>query len=206
MKTGCVSIVIPIYNEEANLPELLRRCLEMGRALDRAFEIVLVDDGSKDGSRQMLTAAAERDPAHVVAVLLNRNYGQHAAVMAGLAQARGDIVATLDEGHDVVGGVRRRRMDTWFRRTASRTMNRIMGRITGVYVTDYGCMLRAYRRDIVDAILMSGERSVYVPALGNSFAGQLTEVIVEHAERRAGESKYRLSSLVNLYFDLLVGT
>ena len=73
MKTGCVSIVIPIYNEEANLPELLRRCLEMGRALDRAYEIVLVDDGSKDGSRQMLTAAAERDPAHVVAVLLNRN-------------------------------------------------------------------------------------------------------------------------------------
>ena len=81
-----------------------------------------------------------------------------------------------------------------------------MGKITGVYVTDYGCMLRAYRRDIVDAILMSGERSVYVPALGNSFAGHLTEVIVEHAERRAGESKYRLSSLVNLYFDLLVGT
>ncbi len=96
MKTGCVSIVIPIYNEEANLPELLRRCLEMGRTLDRAFEIVLVDDGSKDGSRQMLNAAAERDPAHVVAVLLNRNYGQHAAVMAGLAQARGDIVVTLD--------------------------------------------------------------------------------------------------------------
>ena len=224
MKTGCVSIVIPIYNEEANLPELLRRCLEMGRTLDRAFEIVLVDDGSKDASRQMLTAAAERDPAHVVAVLLNRNYGQHSAVMAGLAHARGDIVVTLDgdlqnppeevpklvaavdEGHDVVGGVRRRRMDTWFRRTASRTMNRIMGRITGVYVTDYGCMLRAYRRDIVDAILASGERSVYVPALGNSFAGHLTEVIVEHAERHAGESKYRLSSLVNLYFDLLVGT
>jgi undecaprenyl-phosphate 4-deoxy-4-formamido-L-arabinose transferase len=144
--------------------------------------------------------------------------------MAGLAQARGDIVVTLDgdlqnppeevpklvaaadDGHDVVGGVRRRRMDTWFRRTASRTMNRIMGKITGVYVTDYGCMLRAYRRDIVDAILASGERSVYVPALGNSFAGHLTEVVVEHAERRAGESKYRLSSLLNLYFDLLVGT
>ena len=101
MKPGCVSIVIPIYNEEANLPELLRRCLEMGRTLDRAFEIVLVDDGSKDGSRQRLTAAAERDPAHVVAVLLNRNYGQHAAVMAGLAQTRGDIVVTLNG--DVLG-------------------------------------------------------------------------------------------------------
>jgi len=224
MKVGSVSVVIPIYNEEANLPELVRRCVEVGRSLERGFELVLVDDGSKDGSRQMLTAAAERDPAHVVAVLLNRNYGQHAAVMAGLAQARGDVVITLDgdlqnppeempkllaaidAGHDVVGGVRRRRMDTWFRRTASRTMNRIMARITGVYITDYGCMLRAYRRDIVDAILASGERSVYVPALGNSFAGHLTEVTVEHAERRAGESKYRLSSLLNLYFDLLVGT
>jgi undecaprenyl-phosphate 4-deoxy-4-formamido-L-arabinose transferase len=224
MRPASVSLVIPIYNEEANLPELVRRCLEVGRALDRAFELILVDDGSKDGSRQMLTAAAERDPAHVVAVLLNRNYGQHAAVMAGLAQARGDVVVTLDgdlqnppeempkllaavdAGHDVVGGVRRRRMDTWFRRTASRTMNRLMAKITGVYITDYGCMLRAYRRDIVDAILASGERSVYVPALGNSFAGNLTEVTVEHAERRAGESKYRLSSLLNLYFDLLVGT
>ena len=196
MKPGCVSLVIPIFNEEANLPELVRRCLEVGRALDRPFELVLVDDGSKDGSRQMLAAAAERDPAHVVAVLLNRNYGQHAAVMAGLAQARGDVV----------GGVRRRRMDTWFRRTASRTMNRIIAKITGVFITDYGCMLRAYRRDIVDAMLASNERSVYVPALGNSFAGNLAEVIVEHAERRAGESKYRLRTLLNLYFDLLVGT
>lgn len=142
--------------------------------------------------------------------------------MAGLAQARGDVVVTLDadlqnppeeipklldaiaDGHDVAGGVRRRRQDTAFRRMASRTMNRLMRRITGIQVSDYGCMLRAYRRDIVDAILQCGERSAYIPALANSFAANLAEVVVDHAERNAGESKYRVWSLINLYFDLMV--
>lgn len=222
MKISSVSLVIPVFNEQENLPELLQRCLKVGGEFDSAFEVVLVDDGSADDSRRIIRSAAERDPEHVVAVLLNRNYGQHAAVMAGLARATGEVVVTLDadlqnppeeipklleameRGHDVVGGVRRSRQDTPFRRVASRLMNKLMKRITGLQVSDYGCMLRAYRRDVVDAILQCGERSAYVPALANSFAGSLCEVTVEHAERRAGDSKYRFLSLLNLYFDLMV--
>jgi undecaprenyl-phosphate 4-deoxy-4-formamido-L-arabinose transferase len=105
-----------------------------------------------------------------------------------------------------VGGVRSRRKDSWFRVLASRTMNVLMRKITGAHIGDYGCMLRAYRREIVDAVLACGERSIFVPALANSFAGSIGEVVVEHSERRAGQSKYSLRSLVNLYFDLLVST
>jgi len=157
-------------------------------------------------------------------VQLNRNYGQHAAVLAGLMQARGHILLTLDAdlqnppeeipkllaaiyaGHDIAGGVRRRRKDSTFRLVASRLMNRLMQRITGVAVADYGCMLRAYRRDVVDAVLACEERSAYVPALANSFAARVAEIVVDHVERRAGRSKYRLGTLLNLYFDLLVST
>ncbi len=224
MTPELVSLVIPVYNEQANLPELVDRCLAVGRALPYDFELILIDDGSADDSARLISEAAESDPEHVVGVLLNRNYGQHAAVTAGLAEARGDVVVTLDAdlqnppeeipkllegiagGCDVVGGVRRLRQDSRFRVVASRLMNKLMRRLTGVYVGDYGCMLRAYRRDIVDAILACNERSAYIPALANSFAGRLGEVTVEHAERRAGESKYRLLSLLNLYFDLLVST
>ena len=220
----CTSMVIPVFNEEDNLAELLQRCTTVGHALGSDFELVLVDDGSTDTSPTMIRSAAERDPAHVVAVLLNRNYGQHAAVMAGLAQARGDVVVTLDadlqnppeeiprllegieDGCDIVGAVRRQREDHWFRVLASRLVNHLMSKVTGVYTRDYGCMLRAYRRDIVNAVLACGERSPYVPALANGFAGRIGEITVEHAERHAGVSKYRTWSLINLYFDLLVST
>lgn len=221
MTLRLVSLVIPVYNEQDNLPELVRRCLAMGRQLPCAFEVVLVNDGSRDDSAKIIEAAAAREP-EIVGVLLNRNYGQHAAVLAGLAEARGDVVVTLDAdlqnppeeipkllggieaGADVVSGVRRRRKDTLFRRLASRIMNNLMLRITRVDVGDYGCMLRAYRRDIVDAVLACGDRSAYVPALANSFAGQVREIEVEHAERQAGQSKYSVLKLLNLYFDLLV--
>lgn len=222
MNTRFASLVIPVFNEQANLRELIGRCLDVGRSLECEFELILVDDGSSDDSAAIITAAAAEDPVHVTGILLNRNYGQHAAVRAGFAAARGDVVVTLDadlqnppeeipklldaieQGCDVVGGVRRKRQDSHFRVLASRTMNRVMHKITGVYVGDYGCMLRAYRRDIVRAVLDCKERNAYVPALANSFAGHLGEVTVEHAERSAGESKYRFWSLLNLYFDLLV--
>ena len=221
MSVRLASLVVPVYNEEDNLPELLRRVLAVGATLPCDYELILVNDGSADASAQLIAEAAERDP-HVVGVLLNRNYGQHAAVLAGLAQARGDVVVTLDAdlqnppeevpkllagieaGADVVSGVRKLRKDTLFRRIASRLMNKLMLKITRVDVGDYGCMLRAYRRDIVDAVLACGDRSAYVPALANSFAGNVHEVEVEHAERHAGESKYSLLKLMNLYFDLLV--
>jgi len=224
MSILCASVVVPVLNEAENLPELIRRCIAVGQALPHDFELIIVDDGSTDASAAIIRTAAELDPSHVVAVLLNRNYGQHVAVMAGLAQARGDVIVTLDgdlqnppeeiprlleeiaKGFDIVGAVRQRREDSWFRVHMSRLMNLLMSKVTGVYTRDFGCMLRAYRRDIVDAVLACGERSAYVPALANNFAGRIGEITVEHSERRAGVSKYRPWSLLSLYFDLLVST
>ncbi|MBI3986772.1 MAG: glycosyltransferase [Lentisphaerae bacterium] len=218
-----VSIVIPVFNEASNLDELLRRTLAVARALGRAFEIVLVDDGSADASSDMITRSAADHPGEIVAVLLNRNYGQHAAVMAGFAQSKGDMVITLDadlqnppeeipklvgameQGHDVVGSVRVPRHDPLFRRLSSFLINRITARVTGVMMHDYGCMLRAYRRHIVQAMLQCNERSTFIPVLANSFARKTTEVEVSHAERHAGTSKYGVWKLINLQFDLLTG-
>jgi len=220
-QTSLVSLVIPVFNEEASLSELIRRCLAVGEGLDRPFEIVLVDDGSADTSRAKIEEAAEEAPGKIVGVFLNRNYGQHAAVTAGFAESRGEIVVTLDadlqnppeeipklvekadEGYDVVGSVRRDRQDTFFRRIASRIVNAAARRATGVRMRDYGCMLRAYRRPIVNAILACDERSTFIPILANSFARRTTEVEVQHEARAKGESKYGLWKLVNLQFDLL---
>lgn len=214
------SIVIPVFNEQENLPQLLERTLAACRPLQRPFELILVDDGSRDDSGTMLTAAAEQEP-EVIAVLLNRNYGQHAAVMAGLNQSRGQVVITLDAdlqnppeeipnllretdaGADVVGTVRQQRRDSWFRRRASALVNLMVRQATGVMMQDYGCMLRAYQRPIVEAMLLCPERSTFIPILANSFARTTAEIPVAHAERGAGESKYSLWKLVSLQFDLL---
>lgn len=217
------SVVIPIYNEEENLPELLRRLLEVCRQVEPC-EVVLVDDGSRDRSRELIAQAAARHSGLVVGVLLNRNYGQHAAVMAGFAAARGDMVITLDgdlqnppeeiprlvaalrAGNDVVGSVRMGRQDSFLRRLASRLVNRATAGATAVPMTDYGCMLRGYRRHIVDAMLQCRERSTFIPALANSFARTTTEIQVAHAARSDGPSRYSLWKLINLQFDLLTST
>jgi len=219
-----VSLVIPVFNEANNLEELIRRCTESCSSLRRPFEIVLVDDGSSDDSARIITEAADSEEGKVVGVLLNRNYGQHAAVMAGFAEARGDIIVTLDadlqnppeeipklarlaeEGFDVVGSVRVPRHDTFFRKIASAVVNKVARRATGVDMHDYGCMLRAYHRPVVDAMLQCHERSTFIPILANSFARHATEVEVSHAARSEGDSKYGLWDLVNLQFDLLTST
>jgi undecaprenyl-phosphate 4-deoxy-4-formamido-L-arabinose transferase len=219
--TSLLSLVIPVFNEGKNLPELIRRCLSVCQDMGAKFEIVLVDDGSSDGSSQIITTAAEQSNGTVVGVLLNRNYGQHAAVMAGFAEARGDVVVTLDadlqnppeeipglirkieEGFDVVGTIRTPRHDTLFRRAASRIVNRAARKATGVIMHDYGCMLRAYDRHVVDAMLQCHERSTFIPVLANSFARKATEIEVHHAQRTGGDSKYSLWKLINLQFDLL---
>jgi len=212
-----------VYNEEQSLPELIRRCLAVCDSIAPA-ELILVDDGSGDGSVQLITQAAEDSPGRIVGILLNRNYGQHAAVLAGFAAARGEyvltldadlqnppeeiprLVATLNDGFDVVGTVRRDRQDSLFRRFASRAVNRVTARSTGVVMHDYGCMLRGYRRPVVDAVLQCRERSTFVPALANSFAKQVTEIEVAHAERDSGDSKYSLWKLINLQLDLMTST
>ena len=216
-----MSIVIPVYNEEESLPELLRRTEAACRQLKQDYEIVLVDDGSRDNSAQLLEEAAARDGSKVVAVILNRNYGQHAAIMAGFEQCKGDVVITLDAdlqnppeeiprlvaqaelGYDVVATVRNNRQDSALRRYPSKLINLAVKRSTGVAMSDYGCMLRAYRRTVVNAMLACRERSTFIPILANSFARHTTEILVPHAEREHGESKYSTMRLINLMFDLI---
>ena len=218
---GLCSIVIPVFNEAANLEELIDRTLTSCQLLDRPFEIILVDDGSKDGSADLIARFVQAHSGQVVGVILNRNYGQHAAVMAGFAESRGDVIVTLDadlqnppeeipklitvidEGVDVVGTRRQNRQDSLFRRLASRIVNKAAQKATGVTMHDYGCMLRAYRRHIVDAMLQCHERSTFIPILANSFARRTKEIEVKHAERSSGDSKYSLWKLINLQFDLL---
>jgi undecaprenyl-phosphate 4-deoxy-4-formamido-L-arabinose transferase len=215
-----LSVVIPVFNEKDNLPELIDRCLAACTKTGRSFEIILVDDGSRDGSRELVAGAGDCHP-EIISLILNRNYGQHVAVFAGLEQSRGQIVITLDadlqnppeeipnlvremdRGVDVVGTVRENRQDTIFRRNASALVNKVVQRTTGVMMHDYGCMLRAYRRQIVDAILQCRERSTFIPILANSFAGSTSEIPVAHAPRSKGESKYGFLKLISLQFDLL---
>ncbi len=216
-----ISLVIPVFNEEASFPELLRRCLTACRSMKRPFEIIFVDDGSSDNSRTMIEEAAASEADHVIGVFLNTNYGQHSAIMAGFAQASGEIIITLDADlqnppeeiprlveamtpeTDVVGSVRINRQDTLFRRVASNLVNRMVRHYTGQAMRDYGCMLRAYRRRVVEAMLACRERSTFIPILANTFAGTTAEVDVAHASRQAGDSKYGLWKLINLHFDLL---
>jgi undecaprenyl-phosphate 4-deoxy-4-formamido-L-arabinose transferase len=215
-----LSFVIPVYNEEDNLVELCDRLTRAAEALRRPWEAVFVNDGSRDGSLAILRERAAADP-RIVVVDFNRNYGQHAAVFAGFEESRGEIIVTLDadlqnppeeigklvakmdEGYDVVGSVRVNRQDTLFRRAASKLVNWGTSRATGVELSDYGCMLRAYRRDVVRTLCASKEISTFIPVLADMFAGKVAEVEVAHAERQRGESKYGLLKLVRLQFDLL---
>lgn len=216
-----VSVVIPVYNEEESLPALLTRTQAACQQLTQKYEIILVDDGSSDSSGDMLAAAAEQPDSHIIAVLLNRNYGQHSAIMAGFSHVTGDLVITLDadlqnppeeiprlvekadEGYDVVGTVRANRRDSWFRKTASKMINMMIQRATGKSMGDYGCMLRAYRRHIVEAMLHCHERSTFIPILANTFARKTVEIPVQHSEREFGDSKYSLMKLINLMYDLI---
>ena len=216
-----VSVIIPVYNEEASLPVLLSRVTAACEFLPQDYEVILIDDGSHDGSTEIISEAAANSDGKLVGVLLNRNYGQHAAIMAGFETAKGDLVVTLDadlqnppeeiprlveaamQGYDVVGTVRRNRQDSWFRKTASRLINKSVQKATGVHRSDYGCMLRAYRRHIIDAMLCCQERSTFIPILANSFARRTIELEVGHAERAHGESKYGLMHLINLMYDLV---
>lgn len=224
--TPYLSIVIPIFNEEANITQLWERLRKVLVAHfqdpERPWEVVFTDDGSRDQSLDMLQAIA-RDEPRVTVVEFNRNYGQHAAIFGAFAMAQGQVVVTMDadlqnppeeipklvakieEGFDVVGGWRQGRMvnDSLFRTLPSKIVNAVTRKTTGVKLHDYGCMLRAYRREVVDAMLLCKERSSFIPALANSFAKRIAEVPVGHAERAAGDSKYGLWKLINLQFDLL---
>ena len=223
MSSPLLSVVIPVYNEAAGLPALFARLYPALDALQIGYEVIFVNDGSRDKSAALLKDQFAARPDVTRVVFFNANYGQHLAILAGFERVRGERVVTLDadlqnppeeihkllaamdDGADYVGGVRRVREDSWWRRRASRLMNRLRERITRIRMTDQGCMLRAYSRDIVDAVAAAREVSTYIPALAYTFAHHPVEVDVLHEERAAGESKYSMYRLIRLNFDLITG-
>jgi undecaprenyl-phosphate 4-deoxy-4-formamido-L-arabinose transferase len=218
-----VSIVIPVFNEECGLQSLFDRLYPVLDQLGRKYEVIFVDDGSADRSVAVLREQFAKRPDTTRVVVLARNVGQHMAIMAGFAQTRGDyiitldadlqnppeeigkIVAAMDGGADYVGTVRKDRHDVYWRKAASRLMNRFREKTTQIRITDQGCMLRGYDREIVDAINSCVEISTFVPALGYTFARKPVEIEVVHAERTVGKSKYSLYRLIRLNFDLMTG-
>jgi len=218
-----ISVVIPVYNEQAGLPTLFARLYPALDKLGTSYEIVFVNDGSRDNSVSVLAEQFRARPDVTRVVLFNGNYGQHMAILAGFEAARGEIMVTLDadlqnppeeignlvakmrEGYDYVGSIRRKRQDSAWRTYASKAMNGLRERITNIKITDQGNMLRAYGRNVIDLINQCAEVNTFVPALAYRFARNPTEIIVEHEERAAGESKYSLYSLIRLNFDLVTG-
>lgn len=215
-----ISVVVPVFNEEENLPELLSRLTAVLTGLKKSYEIIFVDDGSRDRSAAILKEALAKDAA-VKLIKFNRNYGQHNAIFAGFDLAQGEAVVTIDadlqnppeeipkllakmdEGYEVVGGYRENRQDSILRKIPTFLVARMASKFVKVELKDYGCMLRAYKKDLVKAMVESGEVSTYIPALANSFAGSVAEVPVKHAARTRGESKYSFLRLLHLNFDLM---
>jgi glycosyltransferase involved in cell wall biosynthesis len=217
-----LTITVPIYNEEANIAPLYEKIRAAMDLLGKTWELVLVDDGSHDGSPALLDAIAEKDE-RVTVVHFARNYGQTAAMMAGMDYARGDIVipmdgdlqndpaditkllAKLDEGFDVVSGWRKDRQDHAIKRNLpSRLANALISRVSGVHLHDYGCSLKAYRREVLDGVKLYGEMHRFVPIYAAWNGARVTEIPVTHHPRLHGESKYGLERVVKVVLDLLV--
>jgi glycosyltransferase involved in cell wall biosynthesis len=216
-----LSVVVPLYNEEQNLPQLVQQLLTAIRPLGASFELVLVDDGSRDGSPSVLRRLAGEVP-ELVAVLLRRNYGQTAAMAAGFDASRGEVIVTLDgdlqndpadipllvdrlaEGYDLVSGWRHQRQDAVLSRLLpSKLANRLIGRVTGVTLHDYGCSLKAYRREVIENLNLYGELHRFLPALAAIEGARITEVKVRHHARRYGQSKYGIDRTFRVLMDLL---
>lgn len=218
-----ISVVIPVYNEEDGLPVLFKRLYPALDQLGESYEVVFVNDGSRDRSAALLREQFQKRPDVTRVILLGANAGQHMAIMAAFENARGQIIITLDadlqnppeeigkliakmrEGYDYVGSIRRKRRDSLFRSWSSKAMNRLRESITRIKITDQGNMLRAYSRSVLNAVNSCKEVSTFIPALAYTFARNPAEIVVEHEERAAGESKYSVYSLIRLNFDLMTG-
>ena len=215
-----VAVVIPVYNEEENLPALMQRLMPVMLGLGKSFEIIFIDDGSHDQSLQILKEFTKNSQVRVVE--LTKNYGQHAAIMAGFSITQADIIITMDAdlqnppeeiinlvkvmedgNYDVVGTIRKGRKDSFFRILPSKIINMVARKITGVSMRDWGCMLRCYRRPVVERMIQCHEHATFIPALATVFAKRVTEIEVEHEERHGGKSNYPLRKLINLQFDLV---
>jgi undecaprenyl-phosphate 4-deoxy-4-formamido-L-arabinose transferase len=218
-----LSIVIPVYNEEAVLEALFARLYPALDALKLPYEVIFINDGSRDRSAGILSEQYEKRADVTRVILFNGNFGQHRAILAGFEYARGERVVTLDadlqnppeeigkllakmdEGYDYVGSIREQRNDSIWRHMASRIINQLRDKITNIRITDHGCMLRAYSRRIVQTINQCQEMNTFIPALAYSYSQHPAEVLVKHEERFAGESKYSLYKLIRLNFDLMTG-
>jgi len=218
-----LTVIIPVYNEEAILPALFSRLYAATDQLGRSYECLFIDDGSTDRSAALLREQFGKRLDHTRVILLNGNFGQHAAILAGFDYMRGRRAVTIDadlqnppeeiaklldkmdEGYDYVGTIRIQRRDLWWRRVASRCINKLREGTTKIHMTDQGCMLRAYDRSIVQAIKRSQEINTFIPALAYLYSRNPTEIEVAHRERQAGESKYSLYKLLRINFDLLTG-
>jgi undecaprenyl-phosphate 4-deoxy-4-formamido-L-arabinose transferase len=222
-----VSVVIPVYNEEDGLPSLFSRLYAamdvLASAKQLSYEVVFINDGSRDRSAAMLTEQYRLRPDVTRVVLFNGNYGQHMAILAGFERTQGEMIITLDAdlqnppeeignivdamlaGHDYVGTIRKNRQDSAWRRYASRAMNRLREKITRIKMTDQGCMMRGFSRHIISLINQCHEVNTFIPALAYTFAQRPIEIEIGHEERLAGESKYSAYKLMRLNFDLVTG-
>lgn len=217
-----LSVVVPVYNEQENLPLLHQEIVKALAGLDFGWELILVDDGSKDESLNVLENLAETDPQHVRVVALRRNFGQTAAIAAGIDHSEGEIIVLMDadlqndpvdipmmlekidEGYDVVSGWRRERQDAFVTRTLpSRLANHLISTVTGVHLHDYGCTLKAYRREVLTGFRLYGEMHRFIPVYANSVGARLIEVPVHHHPRRFGKAKYGLERTFKVVLDLV---
>lgn len=219
--TAALSVILPVYNEAPNLEQLNLKLTDALERLARSYEVIYVDDGSTDRSLALLREIAARD-FRVRVISLRRNYGQTAAMSAGIDHSRGQILIPMDadlqndpadigrllekleEGYDVVSGWRKDRKDAWLtRQLPSRLANRLASRLSGVELHDYGCSLKAYRRDALTGVKLYGEMHRFIPIYAGRAGARVTEIPVTHHPRAAGKSKYGLSRTIKVIFDLI---
>lgn len=216
-----LSLVIPVYNEQDNLPLLFESIHKTMTVINQPWEAILVDDGSQDNSLAVLQEYAKKDALHIRVISFRRNFGQTAAIAAGLDYAQGEIIvlldadmqndpadipmllAKLDEGYDLVSGWRKSRKDNALTRNfPSMIANKIISRVTGVYLHDYGCTLKAYRRDVLEGFRLYGEMHRFIPVYANSVGAKITEMPVNHHPRKHGKTKYGLERTAKVVLDL----
>jgi glycosyltransferase involved in cell wall biosynthesis len=216
-----LSLIIPVYNEQDNLPMLFEAIMESMKTLGKTWEVIYVDDGSQDNSLPILSEHAEKHPEHVRVISFRRNFGQTAAIAAGLDYSQGDIIVLLDadlqndprdipmllekldEGYDLVSGWRKQRKDNAITRNfPSMLANKIISLVTGVELHDYGCTLKAYRREALEGFRLYGEMHRFIPVFAHSVGARIAEVVVNHQPRRFGKTKYGLERTAKVILDL----
>lgn len=216
------SVVVPFFNEQENIPPLYMKLTEVMDGIGESYELVFVDDGSKDNSYKVLSDIYEHD-CRVNVVRLRRNFGQTAALKAGFDFARGEVVISMDgdlqhnpeeiprflekieEGYDLVSGWRHRRRDHWLmRQLPSRTANWMMAKLSGIELHDFGTTFKAYRREIIQEIQLYGELHRFIPALASSTGAKIAEVPIENLERKNGKSNYGIGRTIRVFLDLMI--